>query len=323
MLLSIVVPFYNSMPYMKNLVESLINNSISAFRQEVEIIFVNDGSTDDYHEALKGLDEIFDIKIIDDTNPGTAHAKNLGLSSAEGKYVWFVDSDDVINDNAIKMMLEFLNKISFQADIVFSNFFVFDEAVSNIVYSSDYDYSKYLDETCEALSIDIVDILFSKLNMTLSIWYQIFNRRFLRDQNLLFDESLRISEDLDFKLKTLFSSRKIAFSNGCTYGYRLPSKLRNSLSTVMPAADDMLNIMQMELKWYRYLHKNYPFDAGRQYMKQRLAFLIFAHDKYLKTQLDAPALEDYLKEEIKSIIDDHNDSIQKTIEIYKSINKVG
>ena len=53
MLLSIVVPFYNSMPYMKNLVESLINNSISAFRQEVEIIFVNDGSTDDYHEALK------------------------------------------------------------------------------------------------------------------------------------------------------------------------------------------------------------------------------------------------------------------------------
>ena len=106
-LISVVVPVYNVEKYLKKSIESIINQTY----KNLEIIIIDDGSSDDSYNVCKKYKEIDSrIILIHTENKGVSHARNLGLSKANGKYLIFIDSDDYIEDNMIEILYTNLKK---------------------------------------------------------------------------------------------------------------------------------------------------------------------------------------------------------------------
>ena len=107
---SVIIPVYNSEKYLKRCLTSVLNQTLS----NIEIICVNDCSTDSSLEILKN----YDVKIIDlKENKGASFARNLGIKNAQGEFLAFIDSDDYIKED----FLEKLYKQSFNKDVVKGN----------------------------------------------------------------------------------------------------------------------------------------------------------------------------------------------------------
>lgn len=106
--LTIIVPVYNTSKYLKRCIDSLLKQSNS----EMQILLINDGSTDDSEEILKEYEknnpEI--IKYYKKENAGIADTRNYGISKAEGKYIMFADSDDYIKENLLEDVREYMLK---------------------------------------------------------------------------------------------------------------------------------------------------------------------------------------------------------------------
>ena len=113
--LSIIIPIYNSEKYIKKCLDSIIyqNNSY-----QIEIICINDGSTDRSLEILSSYNDDR-IKIVNQSNQGAARARNIGINMAIGKYIMFIDSDDFLMPNSIDNLLQ--NAYQKNADIVTGN----------------------------------------------------------------------------------------------------------------------------------------------------------------------------------------------------------
>ena len=102
-LISVIVPIYNSERYLKQCLDSIVLQEYS----DLEIILINDGSTDnsgDICEQYAKLDQR--IVVVHKVNEGQAAARNIGLNIAKGQYITFVDSDDFLETNAYKSMIE-------------------------------------------------------------------------------------------------------------------------------------------------------------------------------------------------------------------------
>lgn len=109
MKLSIVVPIYRVEKYIRECVESIINQEDNLFSQ-VELILVNDGTPDKSIEVIQDLiDEYSNIRLINQHNQGLSMARNNGLAVAEGDYVWFVDSDDWLAEGALNDLFHYLD----------------------------------------------------------------------------------------------------------------------------------------------------------------------------------------------------------------------
>lgn len=103
-LISVIIPVFNTKKYISECLESIIFQNL----KEIEIICVNDGSTDGSRDELEKYSKIDSrIIILHQKNAGVAAARNLALKYAHGKYLFFVDSDDFIVPDILK---EFYNK---------------------------------------------------------------------------------------------------------------------------------------------------------------------------------------------------------------------
>ena len=124
MKISIIVPMYNVEMYSQRCLTSIINNS--GFMDNCELIIVNDGTKDDSEViAQKVIEGLPNAQIIVQENRGLSAARNTGLSRAKGEYIWFIDSDDWIELNAIAVLLDKIDKkwdiVQFGYNIVYSN----------------------------------------------------------------------------------------------------------------------------------------------------------------------------------------------------------
>lgn len=107
-LVSIIVPVYNGEKYIEKCIESINKQTY----KEIEIIVINDGSTDKTKEILEEISmKQKNMTILNKKeNKGTAICKNIGIQHSKGKYIFFVDSDDTITEDAINKMLNLLKK---------------------------------------------------------------------------------------------------------------------------------------------------------------------------------------------------------------------
>ena len=122
--ISFAIPCYNSAAYMDRAVESILKGG-----EDVEIIIVNDGSKDDTSKIAHEYEEKYPtiVRAVDKENGGHGDAVNAGLDHAEGKYFKVVDSDDWVDAEALRKILEFLKKLESEDEEV-------DMLISNYVY---------------------------------------------------------------------------------------------------------------------------------------------------------------------------------------------
>lgn len=96
---SVIIPAYNAEKYIKMTVESIINQTL----KEIEVIIINDGSTDNTLSIINELEKKDDrIIIINNENKGVSYSRNIGIKKSRGEYLAFIDADDWIEKNYLK-----------------------------------------------------------------------------------------------------------------------------------------------------------------------------------------------------------------------------
>ena len=200
--ISVIIPVYNVEKYIRQCLESVINQTL----KNIEIIVVNDGTKDN---SMKIAEEYLSdkrIRIINKENGGQSSARNAGMREAKGKYICFIDSDDFIEKT---MMEELYNKIEeTNSDVVESGISLYDNKTHKIKERENKKYSytgkgsylwgEYTTEVCN----------------------KIYKKDFLIANNIFFEEGMIHEDDL-FTIRILFSTNKICHIQKSFYYYRI------------------------------------------------------------------------------------------------------
>lgn len=210
--ISIIVPVYNVEAYLKECLNSLLNQD---FNGEYEIICVNDGSTDNSLNILKEYQKTNDkIVLVDQKNKGLSGARNTGFKNAKGKYIMFLDSDDYLKD---KKVLELLygqvekNSLDFVAAD-----FEYDYENKNKNYRIQRT-NKMNDKVMNGREFYDLGIK-SKAIMSV-VWNKLYRRDFLEKNNLYFYEGI-IYEDMEFTPRAYYLASRIKYIDKVVVMYR-------------------------------------------------------------------------------------------------------
>ncbi len=205
MLISIIIPIYNVEKYLNRCLDSVMKQSF----QDIEIILVNDGSTDNSDNIIKSY--LFDerIKYIYQKNKGLSEARNTGLNIASGEYVLFLDSDDSIEPNTCYELSQVIER--FEVDIVvFGRYLIKDciEKVRDPAYWGNnlLDGKEYLVQ--------------AKLNnrFSASACNRLYKLSFLRQRGLNFKSGI-VYEDLLFNFQCMIQGARVYVLNELLYNY--------------------------------------------------------------------------------------------------------
>lgn len=218
MLISVIVPVYNVEKYLEQCVNSIINQSY----KDIEIILVNDGSTDNSGNICNELAQKDNrIIVIHKENGGLGLARNSGLDVAKGEYVTFVDSDDYIETNSIEDMYNMV--VEEKIDTCIGGFIrVLDD--TTVVGRKQYESKIYENEKVltELLPKLIGSSTKEKDAIRMSVWNAMYSMKIIKDNNLRFpSERQYISEDIIFDLDYYKYAKRVAISDNCNYNYRV------------------------------------------------------------------------------------------------------
>lgn len=201
-LISVIIPIYNSEEYLEKLLSSLRE----MINEKIQVILVNDGSTDNSKNIINRYNDIFKVIHLK-KNHGVSYARNYGLKYATGKYITFVDSDDSISKDYFKVLLK---NIESNHDIyAFELEHVYKDRVNK--------------NTCEYKKLYTKEELFSNnfLKPYVFIWVtnKCIKREVLLRNRISFNIDYSIGEDLDFMLKVLNNIKTIYFIDKTLYYY--------------------------------------------------------------------------------------------------------
>lgn len=206
---SAIVPVYNTEKFLEKCIRSIMSQTL----KEIEIICINDGSTDNSLEILKKLQkEDKRIIIIDKKNEGASKARNIGIEEARGNFLCFIDGDDWIEKDMLeKMYLEAKKK---KLDLVITGVKVIkgdrvikkdnnDELLDEKIYTG----NEYLELIIKGSSC--------------VVWNKLIKRKIIIENNIKFNEKIFFNEDYNFICKLSEKIKKVKKLEGLYYCYRI------------------------------------------------------------------------------------------------------
>lgn len=207
--ISVIVPVYNVEEYVEKCIQSIINQTF----KNIEIILINDASTDNSYEIIKkyiGYDNI--IIINNERNIGLSETRNKGIRIARGKYVSFIDSDDFIEKDFLYFLYKSINETN--SDICVSSIIHWycEDGKSKYINKMLYDDLHTIDNETA-----IRDFLLRK-NIYNYACNKLYKRDLFLNNNIYFPKD-RCYEDAYTMYKLLYNSNKICFSKKVTYFY--------------------------------------------------------------------------------------------------------
>lgn len=208
--ISIIVPIYNAEKYLKKCIDSLVNQT----KKEIEIILINDGSTDSSERIIKEYKDER-IKYFKNKNQGIGKTRNFGIEKATGKYLLFVDSDDYLDKNACEKLY---NKIE-------------NDSLDLLVYDfyREFDNGKKEEEKLQKFDIsNLKENPKLLLNINLSPWNKLYKTEVIKGNNTKFVENLKY-EDAPFVVEAIINSKRIGKLDESLYYYIIHS---NSETTI-------------------------------------------------------------------------------------------
>lgn len=201
MLISIIIPVYNSEKYLKRCLSSIINQTY----KDIEIIIIDDGSTDSSNKICKEY-ALSDnrIKVININNSGVSNARNKGLDVANGEYIAFVDSDDVVDEKFIETMYNYCQEYNSKLCAVNVNYFYKNKVKKPLHMKTGLiDKKQYY----RSLVYNIKGFVCNKL----------YHKTLIK--NVRFDSGISICEDLLFNVKVAASIKNAIVVNKYLYNY--------------------------------------------------------------------------------------------------------
>ncbi len=207
---SVVMPVYNVEEYLEESILSLVNQTIG-FQKNVQLILVNDGSPDDSARICRKYKELYpdNIVYIEQENAGVSAARNNGLDYVEGKYVNFLDSDDIWSKNTFELIYDFFEEHYDEVDVATTSIYLFEAVsrahVANFRMSGGTRIADLRDEEeCKNVVVQVASSFFKA--------EAVKNQRFV--------VGLKLGEDALFVNSVIMEKMKVAFVRGTTYYYR-------------------------------------------------------------------------------------------------------
>ena len=210
--ISIIITAYNIEEYVKQAIESAIEQTVKAY----EIIVIDDGSSDNTvyvaREALKNIDN---SKVVVQENSGPGGARNTGIRTATGEYIVFLDGDDWLLDDALETFNKYLTN---NPDAVFSNRKLYREK------SKEFKEDNTFTKTTQGIVKTKRELL-----RRFAIHSKIFKRKFLIENDIFFPLNM-VWEDYPFAYKVLANASKINVTKDITYVFRKRSSENTSMT---------------------------------------------------------------------------------------------
>jgi glycosyltransferase involved in cell wall biosynthesis len=221
---SIIIPTYNSEKYLPKCFEDILNQSM----KDIEVICVDDGSTDNTTKILKNFAKKYKRVQIFLKNKETAgSARNLGLKNSSGKYLMFLDSDDMFEKNLIKELYE--KASSLDADVCICDAYTYNDSTEEIKPGNFLKKEKIP-------SVDPFNKIHLKSNLYLFCtpcpWNKMFKRRYILENNIKF-QSIVATNDLFFVYYSLTLANRITTVEKKLLKYRI------GISTNLQSKNDL------------------------------------------------------------------------------------
>ena len=307
--ISVILPIYNVEPYIEECLDSILNQTMI---DDIEVIMVDDGSSDDSRYAIERYAMDYDnFHAYHKENEGSGIARNYGLEKANGEYIHFCDPDDYIKPDFYEMMYEFA-KSSPNADFVvgnssrFGNWHIWE----SILYKTTFEN---LDEVIESTNIrENTNFVWDT-----GVWNKLIKKEFLMEKNIRFPNENIVSQDLVFTIKLHCLANEIAVNPDIYYYWRL----RQSKDSVtqqkgrIKSFTDRLRAIGLIREFFR-----------ENNIEEEI--LNAEYDKWLNHDLKEymKRINEYPKEyheeklsEVKNILKDIPESIKENLNSYKRI----
>lgn len=241
-LISVIVPVYNSEEYLHRCIDSILSQTHTDF----ELLLINDGSTDSSgiicdEYAVKDSR----IRVFHKSNGGVSSARNLGLDHAKGKYISFIDSDDVVYPNYLSVLFQNIDK----CDLSYIGILGYDVALQKTGEWTHFEEQIIrIDQTDEELIVK---------NNLLEVGYpygKLFHQKIIETYNIRFDERISYQEDLIFTLQYISKCKTVYVSKEYGYIWHIQPN-SNSLSHRLLDWNQLILISQILKELYDNLFK--------------------------------------------------------------------
>lgn len=280
---SILVPCYNVERYLHECMDSIVCQTL----KDIEIVCLNDGSTDNTPNILKeyaAKDER--IVLIDKPNSGYGATMNIGLKAAKGKYIGIVESDDYIECDMFENLYNTAEK--HELDLVRCLYTVHDEVQNQVYIKNDTDYY-----TCDTVFCpkEQRNIFF----IAPAIWAGLYKKDFLAENDIRFLETPGASyQDTSFAFKVYASAARMMVLSKALHHYRI----NDNSSVTSPGKMYYVCDENAEIKRYAKEHRIY------EDLKEVMAFRMFGSYKWNYKRLNISLKRQFIKrwsEEVKEM----------------------
>ena len=230
--MSIIIPVYNTERYIEKCLDSIINQTL----KDIEIIIIDDGSTDNSYKIIKKYMKYENVKIVSKKNEGQGVARNVGLNICTGDYIGFVDSDDYIE---LDMFEKMYNKaIGENLDIVICNYrYVYDNTDKYINPKITLDNNNIIGQK------ECIKRFLTTNTIEGFSWNKIFKRNLFFDNKISYPQNMKY-EDIPTVVNLLVNSNRIGFLNDRFYNYLLRENSTTSINSINNDID-YINAIQM------------------------------------------------------------------------------
>lgn len=242
-MISVIIPIYNAEQYLRECLDSLQNQKFV----DVEYICVDDGSIDSSKqicEAYAKNDPRF--KVHSQINGGPAKARNYGMSLANGKYLCFVDSDDLLSPNALKIMYKYAERNNLDILVHSANILNMSAEPIPSWINGPLHIKKKIYQNFS------FDDIFKISGCRPFLWQHFIRREIIEKNQLSMDEKLKVGEDQAFEIQYFSKSKKVQFISNKLYTYRVnnPNSIMSGYST------QLMNKMYQHLEMVDNVLKN-------------------------------------------------------------------
>ena len=343
---SIVIPVYNAGNYLKESLDSLLNQTLD----DIEIICVNDGSKDNSLDILNDFHKKDSrVIVLNQENHGASYSRNQGMKIAKGEYIYFFDADDKLVSDAMEKLYD--NALRNQSDFAMFKLVRFDE--SSIKKTSIFDFEKvFKDVDFDNFTFSHKDLGEEVMNASYAPWTKFYRKEFLDKYGFEFPD-VPAYNDILFHVKSMLKASKISFVPEYLHYYRLdnsasitndPSKHLHIFEVIKSVEDFLLeeNFMQEyknEFDYFRLtqisrhavspLSEEYLFKAKEEFSKIDVSNNVIIKEKHLNkyniimnlSPEDIDNFDDYLelnrlKKENKKLVK-QNKQLRKKIKAEK------
>ena len=200
---SVIMPIYNAGEYLHRAVSDVLAQSL----QEIELICIDDGSTDNSLKIIKEFqDKDSRVRIVTENNAGASIARNKGIVRARGEYMIFLDADDFYEPGLLKALYDVAT--SNALDIAVSRFDIYNETQNKYMMPTDEPHSNIFAPGVVTSKNQHPDQILQ--STTGYVWNKLFRTSFVRDKELIFDPDLYVFEDVHFVCSAMSLAEKVA-----------------------------------------------------------------------------------------------------------------